>query len=90
MASSTHEDEGLNRRRESLRTPERRHGNRLPEELQAVIEDSVVASVLFDELPDEQKRREAEFVSAGPDRAGRASRAVEVVRHVLRRRRAEK
>jgi len=66
--------------------PERRHEPRLPEELTAVITESVVASRLFDRLPDEQRHREAQWVAGGEDRGGRARRAVEVVRRALRHR----
>ena len=48
-----------------------------------MITDSAVASQLFNEMPDEQRQREAEWVAGAPDRSGRARRAVEVVRHAL-------
>ena len=74
------------RRASTDHVPERRQEARLPEELTAVITESVVASTLFGRLPDEQRHREAQWVAGGKDRSGRARRAVEVVRRALRRR----
>jgi len=83
MALEAHEMRSPDRRHEDWGGVDRRNGPRLPEELTAVITDNAVASALFQNLSDEQRAREADWVASARDRGARARRAVEVVRHAL-------